>query len=578
MKKDVRIRRMLAEKHITRRQFMVGASALGLSASFTQNVAIADYQNCLCNFLRTPTAEEQFKINGLRPSEIPAETRELFRRLSLAMKRNRTWDKPLQDGLAEWENPGIPAGYTYLAQLVGHDLVHSALDFPDFDRDHRAANEPFRNLRSVKLDLDTLYGAGPSAVPHAYALSDSRHRVRTKLGMGSMRWIGGKDGLANGPSWRDISRTSAPGGNGVQRKGLTRPLIVDPRNDNNSNLSQLLTVFMHLHNGLVDAVAKASPRSEGQTEEEWNETVFSDARRIMERLYRNVVQNDLMKRILHPDVHAHYNRRNPTFIDNRDGASMPMEFSQATYRFGHAMVRPSYKMANDKLDVQAVGDVLLTNSENRPWNMPLDQTWIIQWPLFFDFNDGLMKNPSRRIGPSLAGDLVPVRAPGAESENEPQNLGHRDLLRGATTGLWSIEALIRAIGDEGSPLIAKSKLASDFRYARSRMMDWLKDSGEGILSESDIAAIAKDPPFSFYILFEAAEESDGKHLGVLGSIIVAETVFKALKASVSDAEHSPRIEGLMAGILGNEPVNDMASLITHTARLAGLEDAYPRFI
>ncbi len=578
MEQDVNLRTILADRQITRRQFMVGASAVGLSAGFAPTVALAEYQNCLCNFLRTPSSEEQFMINGRNPAETPTETRELFRRLSLAMKRDRTWDKPLKDGLAEWENPDIPAGYTYLAQLVGHDLVHSALDFPDFTRDHRAANEPFRSLRSVKLDLDTLYGAGPSAVPYAYALSDTRHRVRTKLGMGSMRWIGDQDNLAKGPAWRDISRTRTPGGNGAQRNGLTRPLLVDPRNDNNSNLSQLLTVFMHLHNGLVDAVAKESPRAPGQTEEEWNEIVFSNARQIVERVYRNVVRNDLMKRILHPEVHAHYNRRNPAFIDTRDGASMPLEFSQATYRFGHAMVRPSYKMADNHLDVQAVGDVLLTNSENRPWNMPLDQTWIIQWPLFFDFNDGLMKNPSRRIGPSFAGDLVPVRAPGAESENEPQNLGHRDLLRGATTGLWSVESLIRAISEQGSPLIAKSKLCSDFGLTRTKIADWLKHSGEGILSASDISTIAKDPPFSFYVLFEAADESDGKHLGVLGSIIVAESVFKALQASGSETGQSGRVDRLMSRILGDEPVNDMAALITHTARLAGLEDTYPRFI
>lgn len=51
-------------------------------------------------------------------SDNGAKTRKMLERLAVRITREGE-TKPRTD------KPGIPAGYTYLAQLVGHDIVHS---------------------------------------------------------------------------------------------------------------------------------------------------------------------------------------------------------------------------------------------------------------------------------------------------------------------------------------------------------------------------------------------------------------------------------------------------------------------
>src|SRR3954465_4376738 len=57
------------------------------------------------------------------------------------------------------ENPAIPAGYTYLAQFVDHDLT-----FDPTPPGRRV--DDLANLRTPRLDLDSLYGAGPLDQPY----------------------------------------------------------------------------------------------------------------------------------------------------------------------------------------------------------------------------------------------------------------------------------------------------------------------------------------------------------------------------------------------------------------------------
>ena len=56
------------------------------------------------------------------------------------------------------ENKGIPSGYTYLMQLIAHDMVDSVISAKREDGTLRPAT---RNARGKALMLDTLYGAGP---------------------------------------------------------------------------------------------------------------------------------------------------------------------------------------------------------------------------------------------------------------------------------------------------------------------------------------------------------------------------------------------------------------------------------
>lgn len=62
------------------------------------------------------------------------------------------------------DNPAIPAGFTYLGQFVDHDITFDPTPLSNQTVD------PFRrrNFRSPRLELDSLYGAGPDDQPNLY--------------------------------------------------------------------------------------------------------------------------------------------------------------------------------------------------------------------------------------------------------------------------------------------------------------------------------------------------------------------------------------------------------------------------
>ena len=65
------------------------------------------------------------------------------------------------------DNPRIAAGFPIFGQFIAHDITA--------DRSlllHHARLEELRNFRTPRLDLECLYGAGPSGDPHLYDMED----------------------------------------------------------------------------------------------------------------------------------------------------------------------------------------------------------------------------------------------------------------------------------------------------------------------------------------------------------------------------------------------------------------------
>ena len=108
------------------------------------------------HFLGNPTAPEQFNGGEYRLSlpELDKALGKLAQRMAISMNDER--HDPAATAPQQWENAKIPSGYTYLAQLIGHDLVHSSISLMPL-------NNPIqpRNLRALGLNLDTIYGGGP---------------------------------------------------------------------------------------------------------------------------------------------------------------------------------------------------------------------------------------------------------------------------------------------------------------------------------------------------------------------------------------------------------------------------------
>ena len=99
--------------------------------------------------------------------------------------------------------PHIPSGYTYLLQLVAHDLVQSSVPMSIIEE----TGSGMLNARRSGLRLDTIYGGGPMVCPLAYALDDKQDESRTRLRLGSLP--DDPDIRQKGCPYRDIARVQA---------------------------------------------------------------------------------------------------------------------------------------------------------------------------------------------------------------------------------------------------------------------------------------------------------------------------------------------------------------------------------
>src|SRR5258708_17080687 len=114
-----------------------------------------------------------------------------------------------------------------------------------------------------------------------------------------------------------------------------RALIGDPRNDENTIISQLQGLFLRFHNRTLADNPHAT---------------FWEVQKLVRFHYQFVVLNDFLPRIVHSTVLAElksgnkYDRTRLKFYHFHNNPFMPVEFSAAAYRLGHSMVRPAYRL------------------------------------------------------------------------------------------------------------------------------------------------------------------------------------------------------------------------------------------
>src|SRR5215204_6330348 len=121
----------------------------------------------------------------------------------------------------------IPAGFTYLGQFVDHDLT--------FDKTivmlgQNVSPAQLLQGRSPSLDLDSLYGAGPTDAASAKFYKDDRH-----LKMGKTVAIDPDPAHAG----HDLPR-----GAGTTQSQKRKAVIPDPRNDENLAVAQTHLAFI----------------------------------------------------------------------------------------------------------------------------------------------------------------------------------------------------------------------------------------------------------------------------------------------------------------------------------------------
>ena len=141
--------------------------------------------------------------------------------MALGEAMTSSFDAP-KDGF-DGEESSIPALYTYFGQFVDHDITFDPMTTLIQHSDPDALTD----FRTPALDLDNVYGRGPGDQPYMY---DN----------GGPKFLLG-DALDNGAL--DLPRNNAD---------PRRALIGDPRNDENSIVSQFQALMLRFRNRVVD--------------------------------------------------------------------------------------------------------------------------------------------------------------------------------------------------------------------------------------------------------------------------------------------------------------------------------------
>lgn len=287
-------------------------------------------------------------------------------------------------GSADWrvlcqrEVAQIPSGYTYLAQLVGHDMGHSTpLDQVVYSAKSQqgATNNlqtpmpqavaelqqtqgasPVRyNLIENPLTLETVYGTGPDLMNHVFDQAT------------------GKFHLERGSR---IAKTATAGGMAVRA-------LYDPRNRDTLMLHELTVAWMQFHNRTMDRLNAAGVA--------W-EDAYNIARVHSVLVWHDIIREDLLPRFVLPGV----------MNAPLDALHQVDEVTllHAIFRAFHCLPLDAYRLRRGNIRGRALKDLMSTGFAPSL----AEREWDISWDFFFSsdtFQHGKAL-PTTGISPSFA--------------------------------------------------------------------------------------------------------------------------------------------------------------------------------
>ena len=331
------------------------------------------------------------------------------------------------------------------------------------------------NGRTPSFDLDSVYGAGPVGSPQLY---DPADRAKLKVESGGL--------------FEDVPRMA---------DGTA--IIGDPRNDEHVVIAGMQAAFLMFHNNVVDRLRAGGTTSEAGA--------YSEARRLTTWHYQWMILHEFLPLFVGQSMVNSIVRRGRRFYRPKRGeAFIPVEFQGAVYRFGHSMVRPSYRanLAGDggKPFFGMIFDPKASGPDPKDlrggFRAPRR---FVGWQTFFDFGDGQVK-PNKRIDTRISTPLFDLPLGAIANHAPPTVLPVRTLLRHLTWELPSGQTIARRFGVSA---LAPADL------------DELHHYGLGL---------ERSTPLWYYILKEAELVEDGLRLGPVGGRLVGEVVVGLLES------------------------------------------------
>jgi hypothetical protein len=367
-------------------------------------------------------------------------------------------------------NPDHPAGATFMGQFMDHDM--------SFDTTSRLGKPTPPQVtvdhRTPAFDLDSVYGRGPTVDPQLYDATKLKFLVES------------------GGLFEDLPRRASDGA----------AIIADPRNDETIILAGLHAAVLKFHNNAVDHV-----KAQGGD-------VFAKARQLTTWHYQWLILKEFLPLFVGQAMVDDILKNGRRFYTPKKDPFIPVEFSGAVYRFGHSLVRPSYR-ANLEGDVNGQPFFGLIFDPAEILKNPSDSADLsggaraprrfVGWQTFFKFDGpaGLEVKPNKRIDTSLSTPLFSLPPGAIAGSATPAALPQRTLLRHIT---WKLPSGQKVAEHMGLPLLKGTDL-----------------------QELQPLDLDRNTPLWYYILKEAQVREDGLRLGPVGGRIVGEVIIGLLQ-------------------------------------------------
>jgi hypothetical protein len=480
------------------------------------------------------------------------------------------------------EDPGpdstLPPVLTYWGQFLDHELTART----DRESEITSVKEPhppavsstveskFRNARSPRFDLDSVYGGSPIGsgitADTVTVISGLRHptlvnkmRVGTAVDPGPLP--DGLDEHRDLPRYVQVQAAVRDAALRAAQASLPPPefakfsaglpqraLIGDTRNDENLVVAQFHLSFLRFHNKAIDFLASHNTG--------WIPD-FSSAQALTRLHYQWLIVKGYLKGVCDPavvdrvvqDRASHFFKFRAEFDARRPGSrlgnALPLEFSVAGYRFGHSMVRAFYDY--NKNFGRSSGGAFLDKAPlnllfgftggggNIDGSKKLPKNWVMDWTRFVgvaphDSADGLPARVARKIDTALAPPLGEMVKEGNDETDAQlqalfKSLARRNLRRGYNLRLPTGQALHKHLKQNGAVESVAIADVSTIFNAKPQLRDFLKNSQSKLFERT---------PLWFYVLAEA-EKAGGNSLGEVGSFLVASTFVGVLLADPDSA-------------------------------------------
>ena len=438
--------------------------------------------------------------------------------VALAAAMNEADGAPDRDGT-------IPAAYTYLGQFIDHDITKTETLVPSLSAKMETAFRDAKDGRPVSplspaemilvvnrrvpsLNLDSVLSrAAPRDEKGALTLD----QVSTAQGIPRPDLPPEPDALK---LLHDLPRNEPSATNEELDR---RAKIGDPRNDENLVVAQLHVAFLRAHRRLIHEKGLTPAKADLE----------------LQRLYQAIVVQDFLPTVCDPAVVARVlDKPGTLYRPTRHRPFMPLEFSVATYRFGHSMVRNRYNY--NSVFPNATLAQLFTFTAFSGNNFGLRNTpenWIVDWRRWLPHN-GQVQNVARVVDTLLAGKLQDLpQHQGVISGDDVNILALRNLVRGYLLRLPTGQAVAERVVASGllpagTTPITPEQIRAVAQAANAEQLAALTAGG-----------FDQRTPLWYYMLAEAAQTRQTRnvsHLGPVASAIISEVLVQLVRLADDD--------------------------------------------